>query len=500
MRSPPCKSIAFERGEERRVSRSVGRWEGDTFFPGAAGWTQGEGKGVLEVVLTVREQVLANVVHSADVDDGRHRVLLSRRRGRAKRKNEGRFFRARGRRRQPGKRAKVGGDGKRRAPPRDSSPPTSGVLVVDRRLALFSFSLEEGSRLLFALWEGAVSFFGGRFVCKVDTDFWTSLLDKIFQPRETNRAEREQGGESRASAAAAASMVSTTMLTEIAGRRRALARGTAGSRREPDATHRSRARTPLSVRCAATEGDERTTTSRRSALSGSVALAATVASSLADQASLATRSQALAIAEKPVEVQNYLTEAANIAGFYEFVPSDRETPAIRAGTIGKYKFAMPGTWIRRTVANILSGNYCQPRCDEPWTEVLFQGPKEGSLQVIVSPLNKLSRRSLAAGESIDTVGTLDGIINALGPNITGNTIEQEEVAEAKAETIDGVTYFWYTLDTPYGKTGQHQVSSLSLSHSLSLFSLFSLSCAFLSCASLRRDAFSVLTTSVSFDL
>lgn len=45
MRSPPCKSIAFERGEERRVSRSVGRWEGDTFFPGAAGWTQGEGKG-----------------------------------------------------------------------------------------------------------------------------------------------------------------------------------------------------------------------------------------------------------------------------------------------------------------------------------------------------------------------------------------------------------------------------------------------------------------------
>ena len=178
-------------------------------------------------------------------------------------------------------------------------------------------------------------------------------------------------------------------------------------------------------------------------------------------ATLTVPRRALAIAEKPVEVANYLEAAKGVEGFYEFVPNDRETPAIRAGTIGKYRFAMPGTWIRRTVANILSGNYCQPRCDEPWTEVLFQGPKEGSLQVIVSPLNKLSRRSLSEGESIDAVGTLDGIINALGPNITGNTIEEEEVTKAEAKQIDGVTYYWYTLDTPYAKTGQHQVASIA---------------------------------------
>ena len=88
---------------------------------------------------------------------------------------------------------------------------------------------------------------------------------------------------------------------------------------------------------------------------------------------------------------------------------------------------MPGTWIRRTVANILSGNYCQPRCDEPWTEVLFTGPQEGSLQVIVAPLNKLSRQSLAEGESIDKVGTMEGIINALGPNITGTKKKKKNV-------------------------------------------------------------------------
>lgn len=81
-------------------------------------------------------------------------------------------------------------------------------------------------------------------------------------------------------------------------------------------------------------------------------------------------------AEKPVEVANYLAAAEGIPNFYVFVPNDRETPAIRAGTIGKYRFAMPGTWIRRTVANILSGNYCQPRCDEPWTEVVSRRAEE----------------------------------------------------------------------------------------------------------------------------
>lgn len=70
---------------------------------------------------------------------------------------------------------------------------------------------------------------------------------------------------------------------------------------------------------------------------------------------------------------------------------------------------LPIYWRREgKVANILSGNYCQPRCDEPWTEVLFESNQEGKIVVIVSPLIKLTR---VKGAAIDEIGTPEGILN-----------------------------------------------------------------------------------------
>lgn len=56
----------------------------------------------------------------------------------------------------------------------------------------------------------------------------------------------------------------------------------------------------------------------------------------------------------------------------------------------------------------VSGNYCQPRCDEPWTEVLFESSSDGKIFVIVSPLVKLTR---VKGAAIDEVGSPEGILN-----------------------------------------------------------------------------------------
>jgi hypothetical protein len=136
-------------------------------------------------------------------------------------------------------------------------------------------------------------------------------------------------------------------------------------------------------------------------------------------------------------------------------PPRTQTPAIRAATVSPsspYRFAMPPTWREAKVANILSGNvshaglgsrvdsdpnrrpeststaptkptktnptpqYCQPRCAEPWIEVIFENEAEGKAQVIVAPLVRLTNRK---GVTIEDIGPPSGIITSLGPFITG---------------------------------------------------------------------------------
>lgn len=93
-----------------------------------------------------------------------------------------------------------------------------------------------------------------------------------------------------------------------------------------------------------------------------------------------------------------------------------------------YRFAMPPTWREAKVANILSGNYCQPRCAEPWIEVIFENEAEGKAQVVVSPLVRLTNRK---GVKIEEIGPPAGIITSLGPFITGGRRAQGACARAR---------------------------------------------------------------------
>ena len=58
----------------------------------------------------------------------------------------------------------------------------------------------------------------------------------------------------------------------------------------------------------------------------------------------------------------------------------------------------------------------QPRCAEPWTEVIFESPTDGKVVVIVSPLVRLTNK---AKVSIEDIGTPEGLLVSLGPFITG---------------------------------------------------------------------------------
>ncbi|WIA18137.1 hypothetical protein OEZ85_009613 [Tetradesmus obliquus] len=152
-----------------------------------------------------------------------------------------------------------------------------------------------------------------------------------------------------------------------------------------------------------------------------------------------------------------------------FVPDSKKTPAIRAGTVNPdspYRFALPPKFREGKVANILSGNYCQPRCDEPWTEVIFESSTEGRIAVIVSPLVKLTRQKDAR---IEDVGTPQGILNSLGSYITGTYIEEDDVVSATSkQQEDGRTYYYYELNAPYGTLGPHSYSACTTKGDIAL--------------------------------
>lgn len=72
----------------------------------------------------------------------------------------------------------------------------------------------------------------------------------------------------------------------------------------------------------------------------------------------------------------------------QVVLTQQEVPllqAIRAGVIKPnpeyYSFALPETWSEQKISNTLSGNFCMPRCDEPWVEAIYADEKEGKMQV-----------------------------------------------------------------------------------------------------------------------
>ena len=161
---------------------------------------------------------------------------------------------------------------------------------------------------------------------------------------------------------------------------------------------------------------------------------------------------------------SYLPASTIEEGFVDFVPDADLTPALRAGKIdaqNPYRFSLPSTWRKNRVANILSGNYCQPSCDEPTTEVLFTDSKEGRAVVIIAPVDKLGRRGKVT--DVASVGTLDSIISAVGSYITGDTIEPDEnVVKKEEKTIDGKLYYTYELDTPFAINGTHGLASVTL--------------------------------------
>lgn len=167
------------------------------------------------------------------------------------------------------------------------------------------------------------------------------------------------------------------------------------------------------------------------------------------------------------QVGTYLPPAG-VEDFVEFVPDAQKTPAIRAGTVDPndpYRFALPPTWREGKVANIQSGNYCQPKCAEPWTEVVFADPTEGKAVVIVAPLVRLTNK---AGATLPDIGTPEGIVESIGAFITGTYLDTEDVVSMDSFQRYGRTYYQYEVNAAYGTSGPHSLSSITTKGNIAL--------------------------------
>ncbi|KAJ1376886.1 PsbP family [Sesbania bispinosa] len=158
---------------------------------------------------------------------------------------------------------------------------------------------------------------------------------------------------------------------------------------------------------------------------------------------------------REVEVGSFLPTLPSDPSFVLFKASPKDTPALRAGNVQPYQFVLPPTWKQARVANILSGNYCQPKCAEPWVEVKFEDDKQGKVQVVASPLIRLTNKPNA---SIEDIGSPEKVIASLGPFVTGNTYDPDELLETSVEKLGDQTYYKYVLETPYALTGSHNLA------------------------------------------
>ncbi|CAL5431321.1 unnamed protein product [Camellia sinensis] len=158
---------------------------------------------------------------------------------------------------------------------------------------------------------------------------------------------------------------------------------------------------------------------------------------------------------REIEVGSFLPQSPSDPSFVLFKASPKDTPALRAGNVQPYQFILPPTWKQARVANILSGNYCQPKCAEPWVEVKFEDENQGKVQVVASPLIRLTNKPNA---TIEDIGSPEKVIASLGPFVTGNSYDSDELLEISVEKQGDQTYYKYALETPYAMTGSHNLA------------------------------------------
>lgn len=75
-------------------------------------------------------------------------------------------------------------------------------------------------------------------------------------------------------------------------------------------------------------------------------------------------------------------------------------------------------------------------------EVKFEDEKQGKVQVVASPLIRLTNKPNA---SIEDIGNPEKVIASLGPFVTGNTYDPDELLETSVEKLGDQTVYLVSI-------------------------------------------------------
>lgn len=75
-------------------------------------------------------------------------------------------------------------------------------------------------------------------------------------------------------------------------------------------------------------------------------------------------------------------------------------------------------------------------------ECVFADDVEGKAQIVVSPLVRLTNKPSA---KITDIGSPEGVLESLGPFITGTYLDQEDVVAVGSKDVNGRTYYTYEV-------------------------------------------------------
>ncbi len=150
-------------------------------------------------------------------------------------------------------------------------------------------------------------------------------------------------------------------------------------------------------------------------------------------------------------------------GFVLYTPAPRYTPSLRAGVItDPYSFEVPPAWNEGTILNIASGNFCFPRCEEPWTESVWESKAdEAKAKLVVVELRRLAP---GGGKILADLGAPANVAERVGPYVTGNYLDSADdiVAAGAGKLADGRDAYVFELAAPYAADGDRQLCALAV--------------------------------------